>query len=122
SRLLRGHRRTFREGRAQAADAGAERDEREQTLKSYKNFVNGDFVEAVDGRDEEILNPANEKPVAKVPTCGEKDVDRAVAAAAGAFETWGDSTPADRAAALLKLADVIEKNGDELASLEAENV
>jgi 1-pyrroline dehydrogenase len=91
-------------------------------LKSYKNFVNGDFVEAVDGRDEEILNPANEKPVAKVPTCGEKDVDRAVAAAAGAFETWGDSTPADRAAALLKLADVIEKNGDELASLEAENV
>src|SRR5262249_48760752 len=90
--------------------------------KTYKNFVNGEFVEAVEGKDEEILNPANEKAIAKVPTCGEKDVDRAVAAAAAAFETWGDSTPADRATALFKLADVSERNGDELASLEAENV
>jgi aminobutyraldehyde dehydrogenase len=91
-------------------------------MKSYKNFVNGKMVDAVDGQDEPILNPSSEEAVARVPKGSERDVDRAVEAAAGAFEKWMDSTPGERSLMLLKLADRIEQHAEELAQLEAENV
>ncbi len=91
-------------------------------MKSYRNFVNGELVASVEGREEPIISPVDERTLATVPTGTEKDVDRAVAAAATAFETWQDSTPAERSLMLLKLADVVEKNAEELAALEAENV
>jgi 1-pyrroline dehydrogenase len=91
-------------------------------MKTYKNFVNGELVGAVDGRDEPIISPVDERTLGRVPTGSEKDVDRAVAAAAAAFEKWQDSTPAERSLMLLKLAEVIEKNAEELAMLEADNV
>ena len=91
-------------------------------MKSYKNYVNGALVDAVEGQDEPIISPVDESVLGKVPKCGEKDVDRAVDAAAAAFETWQDTTPAERSAMLLKLADRIEQNAEELALLEADNV
>ena len=91
-------------------------------MKSYKNFVGGKMVKSVDGREEAIISPVDERTLAKVPVGGEKDVDRAVDAAAEAFEKWQDTTPGERSLMLLKLADIIEKNGDELAALEADNV
>jgi 1-pyrroline dehydrogenase len=91
-------------------------------MKTYKNFVNGKLVASVDGEDEPIISPVDEKVLGKVPKGTAKDVDRAVDAAAAAFEKWQDSTPQDRSLMLLKLADRIEQNGDELASLEADNV
>jgi 1-pyrroline dehydrogenase len=91
-------------------------------MKSYRNFVNGEFVGSVDGRDESIISPVDERVLGTVPTGSERDVDRAVSAAARAFETWQDSTPAERGLMLLKLADLIEKNAEELALLEADNV
>ncbi|HEX4441787.1 MAG TPA: gamma-aminobutyraldehyde dehydrogenase [Thermoanaerobaculia bacterium] len=91
-------------------------------MKTYKNFVNGKLVASVDGEDEPIISPVDEKVLGKVPKGTQKDVDRAVDAAAAAFEKWQDSTPQDRSLMLLKLADKIEQNGDELAALEALNV
>jgi 1-pyrroline dehydrogenase len=91
-------------------------------MKSYKNFVNGKFVGSVEGEDEPIISPVDEKVLGKVPKGTAKDVDRAVEAAAAAFEKWQDSTPQDRSLMLLKLADRIEQAGDELAALEAANV
>jgi acyl-CoA reductase-like NAD-dependent aldehyde dehydrogenase len=91
-------------------------------MKTYKNFVNGKLVASVDGEDEPIISPVDEKVLGKVPKGTAKDVDRAVNAAAAAFEKWQDSTPQDRSLMLLKLADRIEQNADELASLEADNV
>jgi 1-pyrroline dehydrogenase len=91
-------------------------------MKSYKNFVNGKLVASVEGQDEPIISPVDEKVLGKVPKGTQKDVDRAVDAAAAAFEKWQDSTPQDRSLMLLKLADRIEQSGDELASLEADNV
>jgi 1-pyrroline dehydrogenase len=91
-------------------------------MKTYKNFVNGKLVASVDGEDEPIISPVDEKVLGKVPKGTAKDVDRAVDAAAAAFEKWQDSTPQDRSLMLLKLADRIEQNADELASLEADNV
>jgi 1-pyrroline dehydrogenase len=91
-------------------------------MKAYKNFVNGKMVAAVEGDDEPIISPVDEKVIGKVPKGSAKDVDRAVDAAAAAFEKWQDSTPQDRSVMLLKLADRIEQAGDELAALEAANV
>jgi len=91
-------------------------------MKTYKNYVGGSLVDAVEGQDEAIISPVDESVLGKVPKCTEKDVDRAVDAAAKAFETWQDTTPAERSGMLLKLADRIEQNAEELAQLEADNV
>jgi aminobutyraldehyde dehydrogenase len=91
-------------------------------MKSYQNFVNGQMVAAVEGQDEPILSPINEETIARVPKGTEKDVDRAVGAAAAVLEKWMDSTPQDRSLMLLRLADRIEHNAEELAQLEAVNV
>jgi 1-pyrroline dehydrogenase len=91
-------------------------------MKSYKNFVNGKLVASVEGEDEPIISPVDEKVLGKVPKGTAKDVDRAVDAAASAFASWQDTTPQDRSLMLLKLADRIEQAGDELATLEAANV
>ncbi|MGE5278734.1 MAG: gamma-aminobutyraldehyde dehydrogenase [Acidobacteriota bacterium] len=91
-------------------------------MKTYKNFVNGQMVAAVEGREASILDPSTEEKIASVPQGSEKDVDRAVEAAARAFEKWADTTPAERSLLLLKLADRIESSAEELAQLEASNV
>jgi 1-pyrroline dehydrogenase len=91
-------------------------------MKTYKNFVNGQMVDAVEGKDEPIISPVNEAVIARVPLGTAKDVDRAVDAAASAFEKWQDSTPGERSLMLLKLADRIEAHAEELAALEAQNV
>ncbi|MEP6994937.1 MAG: aminobutyraldehyde dehydrogenase, partial [Acidobacteriota bacterium] len=91
-------------------------------MKTYKNFVNGQMVDAVEGKDEAIISPTDEATIGRVPLGTEKDVDRAVSAAAAAFQTWQDSTPGERSLMLLKLADRIEANAEELAALEAVNV
>jgi aminobutyraldehyde dehydrogenase len=91
-------------------------------MKAYKNLVNGELVASVEGREEPIISPVDEGVLANVPLGGQKDVDRAVEAASAAFAKWQDSTPQDRSLLLLKLADLVEKNADELAALESENV
>ncbi len=91
-------------------------------MKSYKMFVGGAFSDAADGATRSIINPATEEVIGTVPEGSEKDVDRAVNAAAAAFDGWAGATPGDRAGCLLKLADLIEANAEELAALQAENV
>ena len=87
-----------------------------------KMFVDGAFVDALSGETMEVLNPATGEVIAEVPKAGVEDVDRAVAAAEKAWETWRDKTPKDRMELLLKLADVIDENAEELARLESLNV
>src|SRR4029453_11178079 len=91
-------------------------------MKSYKNFVNGKLVGSVEGEDEPIISPVDEKVLGKVPKGTAEDVDRAVEAAAAALEKGKDSPPQDPSLMLLRLADRIEQAGDELAALEAANV
>src|SRR6516225_7910622 len=92
------------------------------TLTSYKNFVGGEWVDAVTGETMDVLNPATGETIAEVPRCGQEDVERAVAAAAKALPDWLEKTPKDRMELLLRLADVIEENAEELAQLESLNV
>src|SRR5581483_4878783 len=92
------------------------------TVTSRKNFVGGEWVEAVEGGTMEVLNPATGEAIAEVPAGTAADVDRAVEAAARAWPEWRDSTPAERAELLLKLADVVDANAEELAEIESRNV
>lgn len=87
-----------------------------------KMFINGEFVEALSGETESIINPATEGKIQDVPVGGAEDVDRAVSAAAKAFEAWAETPPGERALALLRLADRLEENAEELAQLESHNV
>ena len=86
---------------------------------TLKNLVDGKFVAPADGKREDVINPATGDVIAKAPLSSKRDVDAAVKAAKTAFETWSVTTPADRATALLKLADSIEERADEIADLEA---
>jgi 1-pyrroline dehydrogenase len=90
---------------------------------SYRsNFVGGAWVEALDGRTDPVLDPSTGEQIAEVASSGAGDVDRAVDAAAAAFETWGTMTPVGRATLLNKLADAVETATDELVALESRNV
>ena len=92
-------------------------------LKSYRMFIGGEFVDAVEGGTRDIVSPASGEVIARVPEGSAADVDRAVEAAKRAFEeVWFDSTPGERSRALLKMADLVEEHGEELGRLEAENV
>jgi betaine-aldehyde dehydrogenase len=90
------------------------------TTEILSNFIDGERV-ASEGDSEPILNPATGEQLARAAISTPADVDRAVRAARGAFEGWSRSTPAQRAQALLALADAIEEHGDEIARMEALN-
>ena len=93
------------------------------TLKRHQMFIDGKWVEGSGREYQDIINPATGKVIAAVPKGTEEDVNLAVRAARDAFDdVWFDSTPRDRSERLLKLAEVIALNGDELARIESENV
>jgi aminobutyraldehyde dehydrogenase len=92
------------------------------TVTSYKNLVGGEWLDAVEGETMEVLNPATGEAIAEVPRGSERDVERAVEAARKALPDWLEKTPKDRMELLLKLADVMEEHGEELARLESQNV
>jgi len=86
-----------------------------------QNFIGGEFVDPADGATEDVINPATTEVIAEAPLSGEEDVNRAVAAAKSASEGWAATTPGERAHAMLRLADAIEENADEIADLESAN-
>jgi aminobutyraldehyde dehydrogenase len=92
------------------------------TVSRYQNFVGGNWVDAAEGETAEIINPATGDTIAEVPQGTQADVDRAVEAAKAALPEWLDTTPGERAEMLLKLADALDANTEELAQLESQNV
>jgi betaine-aldehyde dehydrogenase len=89
------------------------------TLTKLQNFIDGESVDPIDGKTEEVLNPATNEPIAQAPVSSAEDIDRAVAAARRAFETWSRTTPRDRSERLLALADLIDEHSDELCAIES---
>ena len=90
-------------------------------VKTYQQFIGGEFVDAASGETLDVENPANGQVIARVPASSREDVDRAVNAAATAFETWRNTTPQDRSLILLKIADALEAAGDEIGRIESAN-
>jgi len=85
----------------------------------HQLFIDGRFVDAVGGDTLATLNPHDNSPIAEVAMAGKADIDLAVAAAERAFPKWSRLAAADRGRILLKLADLIEANTEELARLES---
>jgi acyl-CoA reductase-like NAD-dependent aldehyde dehydrogenase len=93
-------------------------------VKYTQIFINNEFVDSLDGKTFETINPATRKVLAVVQEAGVKDVDRAVQAAKKAFKFHSEYRQMDatqRAALLFKLADLIERDMIYLASLECKN-
>jgi len=92
------------------------------TVTKLQNWIGGEWVDAAGGDTMEVLNPATGEVIAEVPRASAEDVNRAVQAAKKALAEWLETTPGERAEALLKLADAIDEHADELAELESQNV
>jgi len=86
-----------------------------------RNFVNGEYIEAVGSARLDLIDPATEEVYGTSPISGPEDVHRAFEAAAAAFETWGETTPAERQLALFRIADAMEQRADEFAALESQD-
>jgi betaine-aldehyde dehydrogenase len=86
-----------------------------------RNFVNGGYVEPVDGEYADLIDPSIGEVFAAAPVSGVADVDAAMSAAAAAFQTWRDTTPAERQRAMLKIADAIEARASDLLDAECQN-
>ena len=79
-------------------------------------LIGGESCTAADGREIEVVNPATEEIVDSVPSGSTADVDRAVAAAHGAFAEWSKTDAEHRAGLLVKAAELIEANAKDLAA------
>ncbi|MFE1933853.1 gamma-aminobutyraldehyde dehydrogenase [Stenotrophomonas sp. NPDC087984] len=90
-------------------------------LRRLRNYIDGAFRDAADGRTTEVVNPATGEPYATAPLSGAADVDAAMAAAEAAFPAWRDLVPGERQKALLKIADAFEARAEELIAAESEN-
>ena len=86
-----------------------------------RNFVNGKHTDPRDGTYSDVIDPSTGEAYAKAPISSAADVDDALQAAATAFETWRDTTPAERSLAMLKFAAAVEDRAQEITEVESKN-
>lgn len=84
-------------------------------MTDYKNLIDGEMVD--NGEWLEVLNPANEQVVGRVPAAGKDELDRAVAAARRAFKSWKKTSHEERQQVIQGIAAAIKANADELFRL-----
>jgi betaine-aldehyde dehydrogenase len=85
-------------------------------------LIDGERVPSAEGATFETVNPARDEVFRTVAQAGPEDADRAVRAAARAFEDWGARTPIQRAKVLYRWADLIDEHADELALIETRDM
>ncbi|ORT48602.1 aldehyde dehydrogenase [Vibrio sp. qd031] len=84
----------------------------------YDNFIGGEWVKPVEGQYFDNPSPVNGQPYCKVARSGEKDITLALDAAHAVRESWANTSVGERSNILLKIADRIEANLEELAIIE----
>ena len=89
--------------------------------QQFRNIIGGEAVDSVSGKTYDVVNPATGQVYATAPASSAEDVDRAMKAAEEAFESWGETTPAERQTALLKMADALENRAADFVKAECEN-
>ena len=87
----------------------------------FRNVINGELVDSMSGETYEVFDPATGEAYAAAAMSGPEDIDRAYRAASDAFVTWGESTPAERQLALLKIADAVEARAEEFVRVESKD-
>ncbi|CAI2174935.1 11192_t:CDS:2 [Funneliformis geosporum] len=94
-----------------------------ESIKIYTGlFINNEFIDAIDGKRFETINPSTGKPITTVAEAFAKDVDKAVDAATEAFDkVWKNVQPSERGRLLNKLADLMERDLEEIAAIESLN-
>ncbi len=92
-----------------------------EAVRDYKLFVDGDFVDSASGKTFTSVNPATGKILAVVDEAEARDVDRAVLAARGAFESWRRTPAIERGKLLRKIGQAILDRGEEFARLETQD-
>jgi len=90
-------------------------------MRTFRNFINGQYVDSLDGSTMSVINPATGQQYATAPKSSVADIDVAMDAAAQAFETWKNTTPSERSLALYRIADAIEARAEEFIATEVEN-
>ncbi|GAB3587322.1 gamma-aminobutyraldehyde dehydrogenase [Amycolatopsis endophytica] len=90
-------------------------------MHQLKHFIAGEHADSADGAVAEIVDPVTGRPYCTAPVGSARDVDRALRAAATAFEDWRETTPGTRQLALLKIADAIERRAEEIVRVESAN-
>ena len=83
--------------------------------------MNGKHTDPRDGTYSDVIDPSTGEAYAKAPISSAADVDDALQAAATAFETWRDTTPAERSLAMLKFAAAVEERAQEITEVESKN-
>ena len=91
-------------------------------MDRFLHRIGSEDVAPVGGEYLPTLSPVTAEPWAEIARGKTEDVDRAVAAASGAFAIWRKTSPSDRAALLWRLGDVISENAEELAQLESRDI
>jgi betaine-aldehyde dehydrogenase len=91
------------------------------TQARLRNFVNGRYADPCEGAYSEVIDPSTGATYANAPVSSAADVDEALRAAATAFESWRDSTPAERSRAMLRFADAVERRAGEFVAAETRN-
>src|SRR5579863_3181831 len=84
-------------------------------LRQAKMLIDGGWVDALSGATLTVENPAKRQPIATIPRGDGADVSAAVEAAARAFPAWSKVAPRDRGRLLLRIADKMEAEAEEMA-------
>ena len=91
------------------------------SASELRNFINGEYVAARNESSFDVIDPSTEQAYASSPVSGAADVDAAFSAASDAFESWGETTPAERQLALFRIADAMEARAEEFADVESKD-
>jgi succinate-semialdehyde dehydrogenase/glutarate-semialdehyde dehydrogenase len=98
-------------------NAEADRDAREQAAPTYEDlclYIDGEFVAGGGRVEQDVLNPANDRPIGKLPHATRADLDRALAAAQRAFESWRHSSPLERSRILRRVGELARSRAGEI--------
>jgi len=97
-----------------------ERKTAEFLSRTHRLFIDGDWIDAESGQTITVINPATGRVLAEVQAGGPQDIDRAVRAARAAFDEgpWPRLPPSERARLMLKLADAVAGEKEQIAYLE----
>ena len=89
--------------------------------EKIRHYINGEFVDSIDGDEFDVLNPVTNEPYIKAASGKKADIEAAVASAKKAFDEgpWPTMLPRERARVLNKIADIVESRKDELAAMES---
>src|SRR6266702_2824986 len=90
-----------------------------KTDTTIRNFIDGQFVEAVGGRYIDNIEPATGKPYSEVADSDARDIDLAVVAAEKAFADWSRTPATERSRILLRIADLIERDLEKFSRAES---